>query len=502
MNSLTRSLVTLGALAAIAGAIGFYAYRSTDVDVVAKKKKAAAKAAALLKFDADAVEKIEITKLGNKALLVKRPDSWWVEEPAKIQASASTVRTVLNNLVQLKAEAAFDGPGEPEAPADSETGLDAPDSKVRIWLKGESEPAFTIDVGDDNAFDGSVFAKVEQGSGAKTYAVSKALRTIILKGASEFFDRRVFGDDTAAFVGLKVEPRVQTDAQVAYTLIRHIASDVESSYAAQKAQWELAEPSKGMADADVTRAILESLSAAPAQEFLTITKAKDLSQYGLNDPDWVVTAFIRPKGYEGERPVKRVVRISSVRQMANGLAVNVTRDDQPWVARTSAVLTGGLARSAEELRTKRLFSFDVDEIERVEMHLKAGVGDITVERKSERGQREVAWMILSPEPGLAMSHKVLQLLLTWVHIVGAERAEDLSGDPAKDAAVLEKTGLGKSAQTMTFLDKDGKKLGVLRIGKIDGEMLYVKSDQSPFIIKVPKTKLTEVPGSVEDLTRR
>ncbi len=502
MNSLTRSLLTLGVLGALAAGIGWYAFNSTDVDVVAKKKKEKAKAAALLKFDKTAVSKLEITKLGNVAVLEKRPDSWWVESPAKVQANWSTVRTVLNNLEPLPAEASFGGPDQPKAPAASETGLDAPDSKVRVWVKGSETPAFTIFVGDDNVFDGSIFANVEQKGETKTYAVGKSLRSIVLKSASEFFDRRVFGDDAAQFVGIKVEPRVKTDAQVAYTLARKVATDLSTSYAAQKAQWFLTSPTTGLADADVTRAVLESLSAAPSQEFLTITKPADLSQYGLDDPDWVVTAFIRPKGYEGERPIERVVRISSVRQSPTGLVVNVTRDDQPWVAQTSAVLTAGLARSAEALRTKRLFDFDVDDIHRVEMHLKKDVGDITVERKLGARPQDTQWMILSPEPGIAMTHKVIQMLLTWVHIVGTERESDLTGDPAKDAPILKRTGLDSSAQTMSFLDKEGKTLGVLRIGTVVDDKLFVKSDGSPFVIQVPKTKLTEVPGDVSQLTTR
>ena len=235
---------------------------------------------------------------------------------------------------------------------------------------------------------------------------------------------------------------------------------------------------------------------------MTITKGDDLSQYGLDDPDYVVTAFIRPAGYTEKEPVKRVVRISSVRQSDVGLTVNITRDDQPWVASASAVIRDGLSQTQDALRTKRLFDFDIDAVARIEMHLKKEIGDITLEKRPGKKQNEVDWMILAPEAGLAMPHKVVQMMLTWVHVVGTEREADLSLDPAKDAAVLRRTGLDDKAQTMTFLDKDGKTLGVLRIGKVDDKSLFVTADGKDFIVRVPATKLTEVPGDVNDLKTR
>ena len=110
MKPITRSLVTLAALGVVGGAVAFMAYRSYDVDVIAAKEKKVKTAKQLLKVNPDDIEQLEVTKLGNVAMLRRRADSWWVESPVEVQASNSTVRTVINNLMTLQAQASFGGP--------------------------------------------------------------------------------------------------------------------------------------------------------------------------------------------------------------------------------------------------------------------------------------------------------------------------------------------------------------------------------------------------------
>jgi hypothetical protein len=88
----------------------------------------------ILRFDADAVERVVASWPDGRVELVSRDGEWRLEEPVEGPADSDTVRDLLSNLSFLRARGFDDEPG-----SDAETGLANPAFSLEISLAAEGE---------------------------------------------------------------------------------------------------------------------------------------------------------------------------------------------------------------------------------------------------------------------------------------------------------------------------------------------------------------------------
>jgi len=104
----------------------------------------------VLRFDREAVTRIELAWPGGGVALDRGEDGWRVTAPLEDAADAETVDSLLSDLSFLRAEGFMDAP-----PADPELGLDSPAFEAKLSAKGAD--------GTPRAFDLRVGKEVDHG---------------------------------------------------------------------------------------------------------------------------------------------------------------------------------------------------------------------------------------------------------------------------------------------------------------------------------------------------
>lgn len=486
MKQVTRSLLSLALLGAVAGGVALFAWvRSTTTAGGAEQHEDA-----LLRLDSERIERFEITTPEHSFRVEQNDDgSWSVATPVRIAADPEQVAQVLSGLSRLRAKTRFHA-GDPP-PSDGAMGLEQPAAVVTAWTDDEPPRRFKIELGGVSEFNLQEYARYfspDEEEPAVVMLASGSRRSVV-RTAAQLYDRRVLGARTDEIVRLRVEPREPSAEQVAFTLER-------SPDAIADAGFRCTEPFEGEVDLLVVRRVMEGLGGAPVSELLTLDAGGELAPFSLDEPSFTVTAWIRPSGAAPDAPlVERTVLIGPVQAREDGSqgSVHVARADQPWVGVVNAFLWHALPHSEDALKTKRLTSVDRSLVRRIEMELKSGE-HVAIERG---GGQQDAWRLLAPEPGRAKPQMVNAFLLAMSNLTGLAR--ELEGEAAKDAANLQSLGVGEDAKRVRLLDSSGKALAVLRLGNDDGDDMFVFREGADFVARVSKKRLADIPEKAAEL---
>jgi hypothetical protein len=159
MKARSKNLVsTLVLLAAAAGALAFawYGIERKDEAVQAKKEVDAR----LFAFKKEAVKALTVEAKGATTRLVREGDGWKVEAPLAAPAERSTVEALVEYVAALRRKASVEA--KPDAAALPRFGLERPRVRVTLALDGGRQE--TLALGDENAFDGTIFVRTTSGA--------------------------------------------------------------------------------------------------------------------------------------------------------------------------------------------------------------------------------------------------------------------------------------------------------------------------------------------------
>ena len=478
MNTVQKNLVGLAVVAVVGGAVATYAWlRAGEEDA----RPRGADKRLFTGTPADAT-RLEIEAPGKQLVVVKDAGSWRIEKPVKMAADDDKVVALVGRVLAVEARQVFGRGDAPDPPADAVSGLAQPTERATVTLGGATPTTkAVIELGVESAFDHSVYARAQEGADAPVVAqVPASLRRELGKPWLDVVDRRALGADPLEVVKLRVVPGAPAADRIAWAIERAPGGSSSTQ------EWRVVEPFVGEADDNAARAAVDGLFSAPVADFLAEDKGADLAKWGLDAPAWIVTATVKI----GDAPaVERVLRIAP-RPDKPG-EVFLTRDDQPWVGAANAELDDGLAKDEAALKSKDLFAFDREAVQRVE--IVRPTTKIVIERGETRASD---WKMLSPEPAVVKAYRANGLVFTFAEMKGERREAD-----AIDAATLARTGLGEGASTIAFYDPSGKKLGALRVGSVVGDEAYVMAEGGAFVAVVPKTRVDELPTKPSDLLK-
>ena len=245
------------------------------------------------------------------------------------------------------------------------------------------------------------------------------------------------------------------------------------SLSRQNNKWALTTPQKLPTDQDAVNSLASSLNPVNADN-LVEDKTTDLAKYGLTSPSLTVT--VREKGGKTDE-------IAFGDDIPAGSQVYARVGNEPKVYAVASSVKTSLDKSPNDLRDKRLLTFDTNNLTRLD--LVSGKSNIEF-GKNNRGE----WQILKPQPYRADSFQVEELIRK---LSDAKMDLSTSAEDAKKATTGFASGQPVAAAKVT--DASGTQTLDLRKNKDD---YYDKSSVVPGAFKVSADLGKDLAKSLDD----
>lgn len=240
-------------------------------------------------------------------------------------------------------------------------------------------------------------------------------------------------------------------------------------------KWQITAPKAYPADQDA--AIQLGYAAATVNSDSVVeNKASNLATFGLNSPSLEVDVTAKGK-------VSKLLFGDDTPTNSGSYAM---LEGNPHVYTVASYAKTGLDKSPNDLRDKRLLTFDQDKLSRVEL--------VAKKQDIEFGRDKDHWQIVKPKPYRADGSQVDDMLRK---LKDAKMDLTLSDDDTKKAAAS--FASGTPVATVKFTDPSGNQQIEIRKVKDD---YYAKSSIVPGVYKVTADLGTGVDKSVDDFRNK
>jgi len=225
-------------------------------------------------------------------------------------------------------------------------------------------------------------------------------------------------------------------------------------------KWAITAPEPLRADQDSVSTIVSSLNPVTADSIVE-DKPSDLSKYGLANPSLTVT--VKEKNGKTDQ-------IVFGDDVPAGSLVYARSNSRPAVYSVSSSVKSSFDKGVNDLRDKRLLTFDSNQLTRVE--LISGKSDIEFGKNNQND-----WQIIKPKPYRADSFQVEELLRKLT-----DAKMDLSGNAADTKKI--DTAFTKGQRVATAKVSDAAGTQTLEVHK-DKDDYYAESSVVKGIYKIP-----------------
>jgi hypothetical protein len=224
--------------------------------------------------------------------------------------------------------------------------------------------------------------------------------------------------------------------------------------------WQITAPKPYRADQDAVTSLLSALSPLNSDAVVE-EKAADISKYGLTSPS--ITLAVTTK--DG-----KVTKLLAGDDEPTGGGAYFSRAGDPRVFSIATFAKGNFDKSLNDLRDKRLLTFDSDKLARVNLIAKGQSLEFGKNNQNE-------WQILSPKPMRADSLQVEELVRK---LKDAKMDLTVSDEDAKKA--VSAYASGTPAGTAKVTDSNGTQ--TLEVRKDKAGTYYAKSSAAEGVFKV------------------
>lgn len=413
----------------------------------------------VVNFERGALEGIVIQNGDDRIELRKQDQKWRLDAPFKDQADRGAVE---NLIADLDGWQKFDSIPASEIAKNKglldEYGLSK--GKLKLKLLGKDAPP-EITFGNDAALQGKMYVRV--GNGGDVVVAPQSVRNDIAKKPEDFRDKKLTD---------------LTTAQVMRALVKTAAGEMELEKKAD--HWEIVKPLRARGDDQKINDLLAQITTAQIQQFVAEDRG-DLRPYGLTEPRGSITLFgIDDKTGQtlqiGGVPEKEKEQVY-VRFMARSAVYTLPKKIEEILALKPA-----------DLRDRHLVRIDTNILDRITIDA-AGKGKTVLARKDEN------WTIANRNNQPGNSSEVNRLL----DLLKAEQVTKFVEDVASD---LPKYGLDKPPLQMTFSSFASENTPEstagehpfenIAFGKIDGENVFARLGDEPFIVAVRRSLLDNI----------
>jgi len=226
-------------------------------------------------------------------------------------------------------------------------------------------------------------------------------------------------------------------------------------------KWQLTEPKPLRADQEAANSLATTLSSLSSDK-LVEDKATDLSSYGLNSPKLDVTVLKK----DGK---SQDLYVGDEAPTGGGSYVKLANDAHVYTI--ASFTKTSLDKGPNDLRDKRLLTFDQDKLTRVD--LQPAKGELIEFGKNNQND----WQILKPKPLRADGSQVEELIRK---LKDAKMDATISDEDAKKAAA----GFAAGTKVAVAIVADASGTMQLEVRKDKDKNYYAKSSAVDGIYKV------------------
>jgi hypothetical protein len=431
-------------------------------------KEAMEQSRRVVEVDRDKINAVTIQNTDTRIELKKDANNTWqLEAPVKDRADSMTVDQLFTSIETLRHDAAIgaDGKGA-EKDQIKEFGVSNPETRIKFT---GPEKSIELLLGKDAAVEGKIYARVE---GSNTvYVISNDLKTQVTKKADDFRDRKL--TDLNA-------------AQVTRLLIKRGADELDLEKKDQ--HWSLVKPLKARGDDSKIGDLVSRAVTAKIDTFLH--EAGNAATYGLDQPRGTVSLF-----KEGAtEPV--VLQIgANPKEEKDKEKVYARLSSRDAVLLVPKSIEQILETKPNDLRDKHLARFETDIVDRVTIE-PAGREKIVLARNGESWVRKA-------DKDLPVNSALVSRLLDDLRTQEvAAFVSDVATDLAKyglDQPPLKITVSAFASENTAETKAGEKPIVALLFGKMEGENVYARTDDEPFIVSVSKKILESIPTDAVQL---
>ena len=397
------------------------------------------------------------------ALMKDQVGTWQILSPLKTAADQTVVRSFLSHLNDARRLRLID-----ETPtALGSYGLEPAQLTLRITVGSVDHQ---IDFGENSPVGSSTYVRVRPvtETGRQTTGGPAAPVVLVPLEVKQAADKKVFDlrkkelFDFAAADVTQVELR---NADQPGSVVRLERRPIATKGQGHPADWMMAAPISTMADQEVVEGLVKQISALRATAILDAGKVEKLA------------AFKRPKTEVAMRVGERSAAVRFYLPLGEEAAYAVTTPEAPlYQVDRQAVLQ--LDKDVFELRDKRVVQMDRATVQGLEIQQPHGSYQLT-----KRGDEWLYHDRPLPKSGAEKLRKFLDEL--W-----RVKVEKIAGHTTE---AWSKLGLREGATVITAFSSDdhGTQPVVVRLGKVEGELLYIRrgDENESYIIKSSLTKL-------------
>lgn len=412
--------------------------------------------AAVFGVGAERVTRIEVTAAGLTTTLTRVGDEFRILEPVPLETDRAAVEALLATATSLTRRRRIDAvEDEDELVA---LGLASPQARIALHLDDGTTRALLL--GNENAFDDSVFALVE-GERAP-FSIERASAHLLALKPFGLRDRRVLPFEPARARGVQLELE-----GALYAMVREGAGE-----------WRITAPRPDRADPKVAAKLVERLSKLEGAE--AVAELTDPTLHLTGADRGAITIALE----DGS-----LLRLETAKQAEIGLLARDPTKTTLW--RLDEKLLAADVPKLEALVDKALLASAGEEVERIVFEPR-GSSPFAVEREPAAAG-EAGWRLGSPGGPPALAHKVTFALTTLVTLV----VDEWTDAPPERLASL---GLSPPARTVRLFAARGAPLEVIHVGAPDarGE-LWIRIEGSPKAGRVAARRLAELPATPAEL---
>ena len=425
-------------------------------------REATRQAGKMITFDREKIDGIIIQNGDDKIDIRRHDKKWRLETPIKDQADSSSIDNLLLDLENWQKDATIPAK-EIEADKNKLNEYGLSKSKLRLKLIGQGAPPEIL-FGKDAALEGKIYVRFENSK--ETFLTEQSIKKDIEKKPEDFRDKKL------------------TDlimAQVTRVVLKTAAGEMELQKKGD--HWEIARPLRARGDDQKIGDLIAQVTTARIQQFVADDRG-DLHPYGLAEPRGSITLF----GQDDKQ--------GQMLQIGGPAAAGEKEKDQVYVRFSARGFVYTLPKKIEDLlntkpddlRDRHLIRIDTKILDRITIDA-AGKGKIVLARKDEN------WTIATKNNAPANSSEVRRLIETIQNEQVTKFVEDVASN-------LPKYGLDKPQLQLTFSSfasentaetKAGEQpFAMLAFGKIEGNDIYARVGDEPFVVAVRRGLLDQV----------
>jgi Domain of unknown function (DUF4340) len=458
------TLVLFALTAALVVFIKFYETKRPNTE------EANRRAQNVVNFERDKIDGVVIQN-GEERIELKRTDKKWrLESPVKDLADGSTVDSLLFDLEDWKKDATISGK-EIEADKSRMAEYGVAKAKLRLKLQGANAPPEIL-FGNNAALEGKTYVRLENSK--DVFLAAQSIKNQISKKPEEFRDRKL--TDTVA-------------TQVTRLSLKTAAGEMELQK--QGDHWQIVKPLRARADDQKVNDLIAQITTSRIAQFVA-DDAGDLHPYGLTDPRGTVTIFT------ADDKQGQVLQIGGVPEKEKD-QVYVRFAPRKFVYTLPNKIETILSTRPNDLRDRHLVRFDQNQLDRITI-------DVPGKTKTVLARKDQNWTIVNRNNRPANAAEARRL----TDLLAGEQVTNFVADVASD---LPKYGLDKPQLTVTLSSfasentaetKAGEHpLATIAFGKIDGENIFARVGEEPFVVAVRRSTLDNIfadPLQWQDLT--